>query len=204
MNLIYGTTNKGKLTQVKEYLDYKKANIELLSLNDINFNEDVEENGTTFEENSLIKAKAIREFCDTNNINIPVVTDDAGLCIDALNGEPGVYSARYAGDHAPQIISITKVLDKMKDVPEEKRTAKFVCVLTLIMPDGKMYVERGETLGKITKTPGPLGKLTYGPIFIPEGFNRSMNELTEEELGETHREKALNRIIDDLKNEENK
>ena len=115
MKLIYGTTNKGKLTQVKEYLDYKKANIELLSLNDINFNEDVEENGTTFEENSLIKAKAIREFCDENSINIPVVTDDAGLCIDALNGEPGVYSARYAGDHAPQIISITKVLDKMKN-----------------------------------------------------------------------------------------
>lgn len=204
MKLIYGTTNKGKLNQVKEYLDYKKANIELLSLNDINFNEDVEENGTTFEENSLIKAKAIREFCDINNINIPVVTDDAGLCIDALNGEPGVYSARYAGDHAPQDISITKVLDKMKDVPEEKRTAKFVCVLTLIMPDGKMYVERGETLGKITKTPGPLGKLTYGPIFIPDGFDRTMNELTEEELGETHREKALYRIIEDLKNEENK
>ena len=204
MKLIYGTTNKGKLNQVKEYLDYKKANIELLSLNDINFNEDVEENGTTFEENSLIKAKAIREFCDENSINIPVVTDDAGLCIDALNGEPGVYSARYAGDHAPQIISITKVLDKMKNVPEEKRTAKFVCVLTLIMPDGKMYVERGETLGKITKTPGPLGKLTYGPIFIPDGFNRTMNELSEEELGETHREKALNRIIEDLKKEEDK
>ena len=153
---------------------------------------------------SIVTLLFLREFCDENSINIPVVTDDAGLCIDALNGEPGVYSARYAGDHAPQIISITKVLDKMKDVPEEKRTAKFVCVLTLIMPDGKMYVERGETLGKITKTPGPLGKLTYGPIFIPEGFNRTMNELTEEELGETHREKALNRIIDDLKNEENK
>lgn len=204
MKLIYGTTNKGKLAQVKEYLDYKKANIELLSLNDINFNEDIEENGTTFEENSLIKANAIREFCDKKNINIPVVTDDAGLCIDALNGEPGVYSARYAGDHAPQIICITKVLDKMKDIPEEKRTAKFVCVLTLIMPDGKKYVERGETLGKITKTPGPLGKLTYGPIFIPDGFNRTMNELSEEELGETHREKALNRIIEDLKKEEDK
>ncbi len=203
MKLIYGTTNKGKLNQVKEYLEYKKANIELLSLQDINFNEDVEENGTTFEENSMIKARAIRKFCDENNIEIPVVTDDAGLCIDALNGEPGVYSARYAGDHAPQNISINKVLDKMKNVEDEKRTAKFVCVLTLIMPNGKIYVERGETLGKITKTPGPLGKLTYGPIFIPDGFNKTMNELTEEELGETHREKALNKIIEDLKIEQN-
>ena len=203
MKLIYGTTNKGKLAQVKEYLEYKKANIELLSLIDINFHEEIEENGITFEENSLIKAKAIREYCDKNKINIPVVTDDAGLCIDALNGEPGVYSARYAGDHAPQIVSITKVLDKMKDVPEEKRTAMFVCVLTLIMPNGKIYVERGETLGKITKTPGPLGKLTYGPIFIPNGFNKTMNELSDEELGETHREKALNRVIEDLKVEEN-
>ena len=203
MKLIYGTTNKGKLNQVKEYLEYKKANIELLSLQDINFNEDVEENGTTFEENSMIKARAIRKFCDENNIEIPVVTDDAGLCIDALNGEPGVYSARYAGDHAPQNISINKVLDKMKNVEDEKRTAKFVCVLTLIMPNWKIYVERGETLGKITKTPGPLGKLTYGPIFIPDGFNKTMNELTEEELGETHREKALNKIIEDLKIEQN-
>ena len=203
MKLIYGTTNKGKLNKVKEYLEYKKANIELLSLQDINFNEDVEENGTTFEENSMIKARAIRKFCDENNIEIPVVTDDAGLCIDALNGEPGVYSARYAGDHAPQNISINKVLDKMKNVEDEKRTAKFVCVLTLIMPNGKIYVERGETLGKITKTPGPLGKLTYGPIFIPDGFNKTMNELTEEELGETHREKALNKIIEDLKIEQN-
>ena len=127
------------------------------------------------------------------------MTDDAGLCVDALNGEPGVYSARYAGDHAPQIESITKVLNKMKDVKDEDRTAKFVCVLTLIMPDGIIKVARGETLGKIVKTPGPLGKLTYGPIFIPNGFNKTMNELTDEELGATHREKALNQIIKYLK-----
>ena len=199
MKIIYGTSNKGKIEQVKEYLEYKKENIEIVSLIDIGFDEEIVEDGKTFEENSLIKAKAIKSFCDKNNIHEIIMTDDAGLCIDALNGEPGVYSARYAGDHAPQIESITKVLNKMKDVKDEDRTAKFVCVLTLMMPDGTIKVARGETLGKIVKTPGPLGKLTYGPIFIPNGFNKTMNELTDEELGATHREKALNQIIKYLK-----
>lgn len=199
MKIIYGTSNQEKINQVKEYLEYKQEDIEILSLKEISFNEEIDENGKTFEENSLIKAKAIKAFCDKNDIHEIIMTDDAGLCVDALNGEPGVYSARYAGDHAPQIESITKVLNKMKDVKDEDRTAKFVCVLTLIMPDGIIKVARGETLGKIVKTPGPLGKLTYGPIFIPNGFNKTMNELTDEELGATHREKALNQIIKYLK-----
>ena len=164
--------------------------------------EEIDENGTTFEENSLIKAKAIKAYCEKNNINEIIMTDDAGLCIDALNGEPGVYSARYAGDHAPQIVAINKVLSKMENVKDEDRTAKFVCVLTLMMPDGKINVARGETLGRIVRTPGPLGKLTYGPIFIPEGFDKTMNELTEEELGVTHREKALKQILNYLKEEQ--
>mgnify|MGYP000817553485 FL=1 len=164
--------------------------------------EEIDENGTTFEENSLIKAKAIKAYCEKNDINEIIMTDDAGLCIDALNGEPGVYSARYAGDHAPQIVAINKVLSKMENVKDEDRTAKFVCVLTLMMPDGKINVARGETLGRIVRTPGPLGKLTYGPIFIPEGFDKTMNELTEEELGVTHREKALKQILNYLKEEQ--
>lgn len=202
MKIIYGTSNIGKINQVKEYLEYKKEDIEIVSLKDINFNEEIDENGKTFEENSLIKAKAIKAFCDKNNIQEIIMTDDAGLCVDALNGEPGVYSARYAGDHAPQIESITKVLNKMKNVKEKDRTAKFVCVLTIIMPNGEVKVARGETLGKIVKTPGPLGKLTYGPIFIPNGFNKTMNELTDEELGVTHREKALNQMLEYIKEKE--
>lgn len=199
MKIIYGTTNKGKITQVTEYLKYKKIDIEIISLKDIGFNEQIEETGRTFEENSMIKAKAIKQYCNKNNINELIITDDAGLCVDALNGEPGVYSARYAGDHAPQIMSINKVLNKMKDVEEKDRTAKMVCVLTLVLKDGTTKVAKGETLGKIAIEHGPLGKLTYSPIFIPNGFNKTMNELTEEELGTTHREKALNEIIKYLK-----
>lgn len=202
MKIIYGTSNQAKIAQVKDYLDYKNIDVEILSLKDIGFNEEIDENGTTFEENSLIKAKAIKAYCEKNDINEIIMTDDAGLCIDALNGEPGVYSARYAGDHAPQIVAINKVLSKMENVKDEDRTAKFVCVLTLMMPDGKINVARGETLGRIVRTPGPLGKLTYGPIFIPEGFDKTMNELIEEELGVTHREKALKQILNYLKEEQ--
>lgn len=201
MKIIYGTSNKAKIEQVKEHLEYKKVNIELISLKDIGFNEEIIEDGKTFEENSAIKAKAIKKYCDENNINEIIMTDDAGLCVDALNGEPGVYSARYAGDHAPQIDAINKVLGKMKNVKDEERTAKFVCVLTLVLKDGRTKVVRGETFGKITKEPGPLGKLTYGLIFIPDGFCKTMNELTPEEMGMTHREKALNKLIDFLNEE---
>ena len=198
MKLIYGTSNKGKLQEIKDFFKNNKIDAEILSLKDINFNEEIEENGKTFEENSLIKAKAIKEFCTNHNINEIIVTDDAGLCVDALGGRPGVYSARYAGNHAHQEVTINKLLNEMKDVPEEKRTAKFVCVLTAILKDKKVIVARGETKGRIAKEPGPMGKLTYGPIFISDEFGKVMNELTAEQLKHTHREKALIELLKKL------
>lgn len=201
MKIIYGTSNKHKIEQVKSMFSYENIPIEILSLEDIGFNEKIDETGTTFEENSLIKAKAIKEFCNKHNINEIIVTDDAGLCVDALNGAPGVYSARYAGDHAPQDVTIKKLLDNMKSVPKDQRTAQFVCVLTTILKDGRIIVERGETKGSIAEKPGPMGNLTYMPVFIPEGTDRVMNELTEEELTKTHREKAFEKLIEKLKGE---
>ena len=198
MKIIYGTSNKEKLQKVRDFFENNKVNVELLSLEDINFNNEIEENGKTFEENSLIKAKAIKEFCTNHNINEIILTDDAGLCVDALSGRPGVYSARYAGDHAPQEVTIHKLLNEMKDVPKEKRTAKFVCVLTAILKDGRIIVAKGETKGRIAKEPGPMGKLTYGPIFISDEFGKVMNELTSEELKHTHREKALTELLKKL------
>ena len=204
MKIIYGSGNKGKLQEVKDLFRNNKIDVELLSLKDINFNEDIDENGKTFEENSLIKAKAIKEFCNKNNINEVIITDDAGLCVDALDGRPGVYSARYAGDHASQEVTINKLLDEMKNIPDSERTAKFVCVLTAILKNGEIVVARGETNGKIALAPGPMGKLTYGPIFISEEFGKVMNELTPEELKHTHREKALIELITKIKQEKNK
>lgn len=200
MKIIYGTSNKGKLQEIKDFFENNKIDTEILSLKDINFNEEIEENGQTFEENSLIKAKAIKEFCNRNGINEIIITDDAGLCVDALEGRPGVYSARYAGNHAPQEVTINKLLNEMKDVPEEKRTAKFVCVLTAILKDDKIIVARGETEGRIAKVPGPMGKLTYGPIFISDEFGKVMNELSPEQLKHTHREKALIELLKKLEN----
>ena len=198
MKIIYGTSNRGKLQEIKDFFKNNKLNVEILSLKDINFNKEIEENGKTFEENSLTKAKAIKEFCNRNGINEIIITDDAGLCVDALDGRPGVFSARYAGDHAPQEVTINKLLNEMKDVPEEKRTAKFICVLTAILKDKKVIVARGETKGRIAKEPGPMGKLTYGPIFISDEFGKVMNELTAEQLKHTYREKALIELLKKL------
>lgn len=200
MKIIYGTGNSGKKNQIEDFLKVRNlGNIELLSLKDIDFHEDIEENGVTFEENSMIKAKAIKKYCDSKNIHEIIMTDDAGLCVDSLDGEPGVYSARYAGDHAPQEVVLKKLLDNMKAVNDTKRTATFVCVLTAILPDGKEIVVRGEAKGKIAETPGTMGKLTYGPIFIPAGFDCVMNDLSDEDLGITHREKALIQLVEELK-----
>lgn len=198
MKLIYGSSNKAKLQKVEDFLKNNKIDIEVLSLKDIGFDREIIEDGETFEENSLIKANAIKEFCNEKNINEIIITDDAGLCVDALDGRPGVYSARYAGDHASQEETLNKLLDEMKNVSDEKRTAQFVCVLTAILKDGKVIVARGETKGRIAKAPGPMGKLTYGPVFISDEFGKVMNELTPEELKHTHREKALQELINKI------
>lgn len=200
MRIIYGTSNRGKIEQVKGFFRSQKIDVEILSLEDIGFDKEIEENGKTFEENSLIKALEIKKYCDEKGINEIIITDDAGLCVDALEGAPGVYSARYAGDHAPQEVVIKKLLDNLKDVEMDKRTAQFECVLTAILPDSKRIISKGLTNGKIAIEPGTMGKLTYGPVFIPDGFNRVMNELTDEELGKTHREKAFMDIIGKLSN----
>lgn len=196
MEIIYGTTNKGKKDQVQEFLNYNNYDIKLVTLNEIGFDKQIEENGETLEENSLIKAKEVKKFCDENNIKKIVVADDTGLMVDVLGGRPGVYSARYAGDHAPQEVTINKLLREMKEVEEAKRGASFVCVLTAILENKEKIVSIGETRGKIATKCGTMGKLTFGPIFIPEGMDRVMNDLTEEEIGHTHRQKAWKQLLE--------
>ena len=133
MRFIYGTGNENKIRQVRDFFRTQGIELEILSLKDIGFNEEINENGKTFEENSKIKALAIKQFCDIKGINEIILTDDAGICVDYLDGKPGVHSARYAGDHAPQEVVLNKLLSEMEGVPEEKRTAEFVCVITAVM-----------------------------------------------------------------------
>lgn len=198
MKIIYGTGNIHKVEEIK--ILFKNHNImaEILSLKDIGFDGDIEENGETFEENSMIKAKAIKEFCNKNNINEIIITDDAGLCVDSLGGAPGVHSARYAGDHAPQQVTLDKLMNEMKNVPKSKRTAQFICVLTAILPNEEVIVAKGITKGSIAEEIGTMGGLTFCPVFIPEGSDRVMNDMTDEEKEQTHREKAFKELINKL------
>lgn len=118
-----------------------------------------------------------------------------------FGGRPGVHTARYGGDHPKQEDAILKLLEELKKVPEEKRTAKFICVLTAVLGNGKRIVAEGITKGKIATKCGTMGKLTFGPVFIPEGFDRCMNDLSAEEIGHTHRQKAWRALLEEIKHE---
>lgn len=204
MEIIYGTSNKNKVISMTKILKENNVNAKLYTLSDMGFNKEIIEDGKTFEENSYIKAMAIKKFCDENGIKDKIIiTDDAGLCIDKLNGEPGVYSARYAGENATQIQILEKVLGKMKNYQnKEDRTCTFVCVLTAILPTGEKIVARGECKGTVAKTPGKLGGLTYVPIFIPEGFNKPLSNLDEKtyEATHNHRDLAVKKLIKEFNN----
>lgn len=203
MKILYGTTNLGKLASMRKIIKTHGFNAELYTLKDIGFDKDIIEDGTTFEENSEIKAREIEKYCKENNIlDKIIITDDAGLCVDKLNGEPGIYTARYAGDHPTQEKSINKLLENLKPyVNMEDRTCKFVCVLTAILPNGEKIVSRGECKGQIALKAGKLGGLTYGPVFIPEGFDKPMGDMEEEEYMSVHnhRDVAVNGLMKKFK-----
>ena len=203
--MIYGTSNVNKLKDIENIIKVHKEEMEILSLRDIGFTDDIEETGTTFEENSEIKAKAVKQFCDKNKIEYDIITtDDAGLCVDCLNGEPGVYSARYAGGHSNQEECLNKLLTNIEKTGDTERKAKFVCVLTSFLNDGTKIVSRGECLGTVAKEVKKLGGLTYSPVFIPEGYTVPMSELTAEEYekAHNHRDKAFVNLLKQLKERE--
>ena len=198
MKMIYGSSNANKVKDIKSIIKAHGADIEVFSLKDIGFTGDIVEDGQTFEENSEIKAKAVKEFCDKNQIEYDIITtDDAGLCVDCLNGEPGVYSARYASEHASQEENLEKLLNNIEKTGDTKRTGKFVCVLTSFLKDGTKIVSRGECNGKIAKQIKRLGGLTYSPVFIPDGYEVPMSELSAEEYenAHNHRDKAFSELL---------
>lgn len=201
MKMIYGSSNVNKVKDIKSIIKAHEADIEVISLKDIGFTGEIVEDGKTFEENSEIKATAVKQFCDQNKIEYDIITtDDAGLCVDCLKGEPGVYSARYAGEHATQEENLGKLLSNIEKSGDKKRTAKFVCVLTSFLKDGKKIVSRGECNGKIAKEIKKLGGLTYSPVFIPDGYNVPMSELSAEEYekAHNHRDKAFSQLIEQI------
>ena len=198
MKMIYGSSNANKVKDIKAIIKAHGADVEVISLKDIGFSGEIVEDGETFEENSEIKAIAVKDFCDKNQIKYDIITtDDAGLCVDCLNGEPGVYSARYASEHASQEENLGKLLSEIEKTGDTERKGKFVCVLTSFLKDGTKIVSRGECNGTIAKQIKRLGGLTYSPVFIPDGYSVPMSELSAEEYekAHNHRDKAFSQLL---------
>ncbi|MBR3296618.1 MAG: RdgB/HAM1 family non-canonical purine NTP pyrophosphatase [Firmicutes bacterium] len=189
MRIVAATQNAHKLVEIRAITDH--FGFELLSQADAGLADlDVEETGLTFEENSFIKAEAI---CRASGM--PAIADDSGLAVDALGGAPGVFSARYSGIHGDDAANRRKLLEDMKDIPEEERGAKFVCVITLVFPDGRKLVSRGECPGRIGfEEKGDHG-FGYDSLFIPDGLEQTFAEVDAEiKNGMSHRARALEQL----------
>ena len=183
--IVFATGNAGKIKEIRMIME--DTGLEVVSMKDAGIKADIEENGKTYEENALIKARAVTAF--TKDI---VMADDSGLEIDALNKEPGIYSARYLGEDTPYSIKNANLIQRLEGVPEEKRTARFVCAIAAVLPDGRELTTRATIEGRIGYEDDPI-------FYVPE-FGKSTAELTEEEKNQvSHRGKALELMKEELK-----
>lgn len=186
--LIFATGNEGKMGEIREVLS--DLGVEILSLKEAGIHADIVEDGKSFEENAVIKAKTICEL--THEV---VLADDSGLEIDYLNGEPGIYSARYMGEDTSYRIKNQNLIDRLEGVPDEKRTARFVCVIAAAYPDGTVKTARGTMEGIIGYEERGENGFGYDPIFFLPEYGCSSAELSMEEKNKiSHRGKALRAI----------
>ena len=186
--LVLATRNSGKVIEFRRILDeLAPGAIDLISVDQFPDLIDVEETGTTFQENSLIKARYT-----SRATALPAIADDSGLCVDALNGAPGIYSARWSGKHGDDQANLQKVLDQLKDVPDGKRGAHFLCVASLVLPDGREYVSEGRFDGSILHNAVGTNGFGYDPIFQPEGLAISSAQMSAQDKDlVSHRGKSL-------------
>lgn len=194
MKFIIATNNKKKLKELSAILG--TLGVEAVSLAEAGVESDVEETGTTFEENSRLKAVAAME-----KSGLPAIADDSGLEVDALGGEPGIYSARYGGDKcADDKERYEYLLENMENVPDGKRTARFVSVITCTFPDGREVVARGEIEGEILRAPSGEGGFGYDPIFFVPSEGMTTAEMSAERKNEiSHRARSLQIMSKKLK-----
>lgn len=190
--LIFATGNAGKMKEIKEILS--NLDVEILSLKDAGIEVDIEEDGKTFEENAVIKAKAIMEL--TNEL---VLADDSGLEIDYLNKEPGIYSARYMGEGTSYRIKNKNLIDRLDGVPDEQRTARFVCAIAAAFPNGEVITSQGVVEGIIGYEEKGSNGFGYDPIFYLPEYNMSTAQLEPEVKNKvSHRGKALKEMKKEL------
>ena len=194
MKIVLASKNRHKLEEIRQITD--RFGMELVLQSEIGVDIDVEENGSTFEENSLIKAEAVMKAT-----GLPAMADDSGIAVDALNGEPGIYSARYGVDERLDDWGRLQLLLKnMEAVPDGQRQAKFVCVITLITPDGRTIQARGEIHGELLREARGENGFGYDPIFYYPPMGMTTAEMSAADKNQvSHRANALNVFYEKLK-----
>ena len=194
MKVVLASKNKHKLVEISKITE--KFDIELVLQSELGIDIDVEENGTSFEENSFIKAEAVMKAS-----GLPALADDSGIAVDALNGEPGIYSARYGFDDSLDDFGrLCLLLKNTEHVPDGERQAQFVCVITMVTPDGKVIQARGEVHGELLRAPAGNGGFGYDPIFYYPPYGKTLAEVSAEEKNQvSHRANALKVFYEKLK-----
>lgn len=194
MKVVLASKNKHKLEEISKITE--QFDMELVLESELGVDIDVEETGSTFEENSFLKAEAVMKAT-----GLPALADDSGIAVDALNGEPGIYSARYGFDESLDDRGrLNLLLKNTENVPDEKRQAKFVCVITLVTPDGQTIQARGEVHGMLLRAPAGENGFGYDPIFYYPPFGKSLAQISPEEKNQvSHRANALKVFYEKLK-----
>ncbi|MFZ7133670.1 MAG: XTP/dITP diphosphatase [Eubacteriales bacterium] len=193
MRIVIATGNDHKKEEIKEILGNQ---FEIVTMKEEGIQIEIEENGSSFEENALIKARSLIHYTHDH-----IIADDSGLEVDYLGGQPGIYSARYAGAGATDNDNNTKLLAELNHVPISLRHAKFVCVIAMIFPDGREHIIKGECKGTIALEYNGSGGFGYDPLFIVDGVDKTFAQLTSQEKNRiSHRGEALQQLKELLMN----
>ena len=194
MKVVLASKNRHKLVEISKIME--KLDIQLVLQSDLGVDIDVEETGKTFEENSFLKAEAVMKAT-----GLPALADDSGIAVDALNGEPGIYSARYGFDESLDDWGrLLLLLKNTENVPDGQRQAQFVCVITLVTPDGQVIQARGEAHGELLREAAGQGGFGYDPIFYYPPYGKTFAEVTPEEKNAvSHRAVALRLMYEKMK-----
>jgi XTP/dITP diphosphohydrolase len=185
--LVLATLNPHKIAELERILADGKVAADLVSLGEFPGAPDVAETGATFAANALLKATAVAQFT-----GLPAVADDSGFCVDALNGMPGVLSARWSGKHGDDEANLQLLLGQLADVPDERRGAHFTCAAALVLPAGRQHVSEGTVHGRVTRLPRGEHGFGYDPIFVPDRSELTTAEMTPEAKDAiSHRGRAL-------------
>lgn len=193
--ILIASGNSHKIKEISSIIS-DIPSLEMTSLKNFGISLEVDENGSTLEENALIKAKAVYKL-----LEMPVISDDTGLFVNALNGEPGIYSARYAGVDASYKDNCNKLLKNLREIEDDKLQADFKCCICLLINSDKYYFFEGICRGKICRSPRGENGFGYDPVFLPDGFEKTFAELTDDEKNViSHRGRALEKLKEFLIN----